>query len=444
MVGGEHREHALLQALPACLLARLVARRRRADVLRALHVEAFHVLRGEHEILRAGLAVDLQAALLRAADLLHRLAVRDVHDHDRHVDQLGERDRAVRRLALDRDRPRRGVEMRRGLAGALQPVGQEADRVVVLRMHHHERAGLARDAHHVEHLQVGQRHALIGHEHLERGVAVLDQRRQFLAEHAVGRVRDDEVERDVDVAIAVGLGVIVLHDLRAATRPSAAWRTAAPSCCRRTPPSACRSRNRPPSRCRGRTAATRCTWLSMPPGSTSMPVASTISAAVAEIVAERRDAAVLDADIAGERVGRGRDRSAANDRVECHDCPSSPVCASGTVRKPVYRGEGRRRQQRRVAMVRTPRRLRAGPIGGSRAIRLRWRRSGSGCAARLTCGRSGSRRRSARPVRPRAASAPRTAARPDRPNARGRLRRAEQEALQLAIALLRAGNANCS
>ncbi len=50
--------------------------------------------------------------------------------------------------------------------------------------------------------QVGQRQALIGHEHLERGVAVMDQRRQFLAEHLLGRVRDDEMERDVDVALA--------------------------------------------------------------------------------------------------------------------------------------------------------------------------------------------------------------------------------------------------
>ena len=36
--------------------------------------------------------------------------------------------------------------MRRGLAGALEPVGEEADGVVVLGMDHHQRAGLARDA----------------------------------------------------------------------------------------------------------------------------------------------------------------------------------------------------------------------------------------------------------------------------------------------------------
>ena len=56
----------------------------------------------------------------------------------------------------------------------------------------------------------------------------------------------------------------------------------------------------------------------MPPGSTSLPVASTISVAGAEVGAERRDAAVADADIAGEGVGGGRDRAAADDRVECH------------------------------------------------------------------------------------------------------------------------------
>jgi hypothetical protein len=40
----------------------------------------------------------------------------------------------------------------------------------------------------------------------------------------------------------------------------------------------------------------------------------------AEIAAERRNAAAGDADVAGESVGRGRHRSAADDRVECHQC----------------------------------------------------------------------------------------------------------------------------
>ncbi len=223
----------------------------------------------------------------------------------------------MRRLALDRDRPRRAVIMRRGLAGALQPVGEEADGVVVLGMHHDQRAGLARHAHHVEHFHVGERQALIGHEHLERGVAVVDQRRQFLAEHAVGGVGDDEMERDVDVALAVGLGVIVLHHLAqalalllhgerqhhgvAAERGRA--RAEAKSSAMTMP---------------GPDGWAIWTWLSMPPGSTSMPLASTISVASPRFVAERGDPAAADADIAGERVGCGRDRAAADDGVEGH------------------------------------------------------------------------------------------------------------------------------
>ena len=160
---------------------------------------------------------------------------------------LGQRDGAMRRLALDRDRPRRGVIMRRGLAGALQPLGQEADGVVVLGMHHDQRAGLARHAHDVEHFDVGERQALIGHEHLERGVAVVAP-----APAVPGRARGRSAsammrwKRHVDVALAVGLRVIVLHHLAQRLRPSAAWRTASPWCCRRTPPSACRSRSRRP------------------------------------------------------------------------------------------------------------------------------------------------------------------------------------------------------
>ena len=39
---------------------------------------------------------------------------------------------------------------------------------------------------------------------------------------------------------------------------------------------------------------------------------------VAEVLAQRRDPAIPDADIAGEGIGRGRDRSAADDSVESH------------------------------------------------------------------------------------------------------------------------------
>jgi len=70
-----------------------------------------------------------------------------MHDHDRHVDQLGQRNRTVRRLSLDRDRARGRVKARRDLAGLFEPVGEEADGIEIFRMHHQHRAGLARDRH---------------------------------------------------------------------------------------------------------------------------------------------------------------------------------------------------------------------------------------------------------------------------------------------------------
>ena len=237
------------------------------------------------------------------------------------------------------------VETRRGLAGALQPVGEEADRVVVLGVHHDERAGLARDAHHVEHLQVGERHALVGHEHLERRVAVLDQRRQFLAEHAVGRVRDDEMERDIDVAIAVGLGVILLHHLAQRLAlllhgEGQHHRVAAERRRARAGLEIVRHHDAGAGRLRKMHVAVDAA------GQHQLAGRVDDLGRVAKIGAERRDDAALDADIAGERVGCGRDRPAADDRVECHSLPrfNRPILAES--------GRNTSRQNFRLAIAR--------------------------------------------------------------------------------------------
>ena len=223
----------------------------------------------------------------------------------------------MRRLALDRNRPRRRVIVRRGLAGALQPVGEEADRVVVLGVDHHQRAGLARHGHDVEHLHVGEREPLIGHEHLERGVAVVDQRRQLLAEHAVGGVGDDQVERHVDVALAVGLGVILLHHLAQAFALLLHGE---------------RQHHGVAAEGRGAGAGGEVVGHDDAGAGRLGEMNVAVDAAgqdqfalriddlpcVAEVRAERRDAAAGDADVALEGVGSGGDRAAADDGVEAH------------------------------------------------------------------------------------------------------------------------------
>ena len=93
---------------------------------------------------------------------------------------------------------------RRRLAGSLQALRHVPDRIVALRMDHHEGAFAPREIEHVEELTVGQDHVIIGHEDLERGVAVLDEGRQFLTQHGRCRIRDDEMERRIDMALPLG------------------------------------------------------------------------------------------------------------------------------------------------------------------------------------------------------------------------------------------------
>src|SRR5260370_765914 len=99
------------------------------------------------------------------------------------------------------------------LRTALEAVGEEADRVVVLGVHHHQCAGFARGREHLEQLDIREGEVLVGHEHLERGISVVDKRRQLLTEHAWQRIGNDQMKAHVHVTFAVCLGVIVLQCL---------------------------------------------------------------------------------------------------------------------------------------------------------------------------------------------------------------------------------------
>ncbi len=152
--------------------------------------------------------MDLQPPPAGPGDLLHRLLPRDVDDDDGQVHELGVGDRPVRRLALHQFRPRQGVAVGRRLPGPLQLLAHVADGVVALGMDHHAGALPAGEVEHVEDLPVVQDEVVVGHEDLERGVALGDQGRQLLAEHRRRRVRDDQVDRHVDVALALGQGPV--------------------------------------------------------------------------------------------------------------------------------------------------------------------------------------------------------------------------------------------
>ncbi len=125
---------------------------------------------GECEVLAAGLAVDRLSARVRLLDRLQRAGAGDVHDEQRAAGELGQPDRPVGRLGLDRFGPRQSVPARLGVAARQRLRLQLDDHVAVLGVHKHEEAAVPRDLHRLEQILVGgvERRALVRHEDLHR------------------------------------------------------------------------------------------------------------------------------------------------------------------------------------------------------------------------------------------------------------------------------------
>ena len=86
-------------------------------------------------------------------------------------------------------------------------------------------------------------------------------------------------------------------------------------------------------------------WLSMPPGRTSLPVASIVSAPPANIGGQLDDPAVAHADVAADGVGRRRHGAAFDDQIELgHGVPLGyDACHAGLLRYGRRRAGARRR-----------------------------------------------------------------------------------------------------
>jgi hypothetical protein len=213
VVGGEHLEGAVPEPGPHRLLRGVVARRRAAAEFGALDARLRDVVGGQEQILRAGLAMDLEPLRLGVADDLDRLGGRDVDNEDRHVEQLRQADGAVRRLALGEPGVAYRVVARRAEAALQEARRQPFDHLVVLGVDHDERAFAPRQRQNVEHLPVVEPQQVVGHVDLERGVAVANEGRQFLPHHLLRGVGDDQVEGIVDDRLGLCRGVILLDDL---------------------------------------------------------------------------------------------------------------------------------------------------------------------------------------------------------------------------------------
>ena len=78
---------------------------------------------------------------------------------------------------------------------------------------HRHRAFAPREREHVEHLVVVELEPVVGHVHLERRVAVLDERRKLLAQDLGGGVGDDEMKGVVDDGLGARAAVVRLDHL---------------------------------------------------------------------------------------------------------------------------------------------------------------------------------------------------------------------------------------
>lgn len=278
--------------------------------LEAVTVE---ILLRQHQILRACLGEDLQAALLRTPDLLGRFRPRDMEDVDRRVEEFGQRDDAVAGFPLDRWRLGPGVVPGSSQACLLQRLGEECDGRVVFGVDTDEGAATAGKRQHLERLRVIQHDVVIGEENLERTMSLLDQSRQFV-QHGRRGVRDDHVEGIVDQRLP-GPAMIVAQisgdraalDLRAE-----------------------RDDGRRAARCGGSRGAGEGVCVVDVAGRRLLDMAVCVDAAgqhvaptridlVAsrpEIAAEGDDLAVADGDVRSEDVARGGDGSSPDHQIE--------------------------------------------------------------------------------------------------------------------------------
>ena len=129
----------------------------------------------EREVLDQRLAEHAHALLAGAADRFMRLLAGDVHDIERRAGHVGDHDGAVGRLALDLGRPRIGMRLRPVIAFGQQLLLQLRDDVAILGMHQRQRAELGAALERRVHLVVvDHQRALVGHEVLERGDALVD------------------------------------------------------------------------------------------------------------------------------------------------------------------------------------------------------------------------------------------------------------------------------
>ena len=164
------------------------------------------LLQAQVQVLRAGLGENVVALVARGGHVRQGVGGREVHDVQRRAGHERQLDGPVGGLAFQPGRPRDAVVHRVGLAPGGGLGGDDVDGDAVLGVHHDEPAVVVGLLHGPQDLAVvAVEHARVGHEQLEAGDAVVDERVHLLQRPFVDAT-EDHVEGVVDGALPLGLG----------------------------------------------------------------------------------------------------------------------------------------------------------------------------------------------------------------------------------------------
>ncbi len=120
----------------------------------------------------------------------------------------------MRRFRLGERVVRDRMELRRDVPPREQALRDPANHVVVLGVHHHQRAFFAGNGHHIEQLRVVELQLVVGHVDLERRDAGSDRSWQIDRQGLLVGIGQDQVEGVIDHRLRCGPLCVVGDDLR--------------------------------------------------------------------------------------------------------------------------------------------------------------------------------------------------------------------------------------
>ena len=156
MVGGDHLQIVLCEALPELFLVPFLAQRRSENIFGGFKAGHIHVFQRKIKVLRAGFGIGAQSAVARLADFFERVVAREVHDINRRAGHFRQSDGSRRRFRFGGRRPGERVIFRRAFAFRERALHDYVNRSAVFRVHADHSSAVRRGGHGAKNRRVVQ------------------------------------------------------------------------------------------------------------------------------------------------------------------------------------------------------------------------------------------------------------------------------------------------